>query len=249
MNNMSSSQNKPLFITFEGGDGAGKSTHINFLARVLEHAGYEVISVREPGSTQIGERIRDILLDTKYEAMSPEAELFLYEAARAQLVHEIIAPALQQGHVVLCDRFSDSTIAYQAYGRKLSKDFIEEANRFACTGIQPQATILMKAPSIDAGIKRATKDIPADRLELEGSDFHVRVQQGFNEIAHDNPERVHVVVSADTKAQTARLICSYLSEVFPILRKIPDEVFQALDTGMLHEVLQHVDFLDNEVLV
>ena len=134
-----------LFITFEGGDGAGKSTHIRFLSEALRVHGCEVVSLREPGGTRIGEKLREVLLDPRNDDLSDQAELLVFEAARAQIVAEVIKPALDRGAVVLCDRFTDSTVAYQAYGRGLSLDFVRRANEFACQGIVPDRTILLTA--------------------------------------------------------------------------------------------------------
>ena len=136
------------FVTFEGGDGAGKSTHIKFLAQVLEAAGLEVVRVREPGGTSVGEQLRAVVLDPANGEMAPEAELLIYEAARAQIVAQVIAPALARGAVVLCDRFTDSTLAYQGSGRGLSREFIEAANAFAARGIVPDRTIVMKCGDV-----------------------------------------------------------------------------------------------------
>ena len=126
-----------IFITFEGGEGAGKTTHLNFLAKALREQGRDVVCLREPGGTSIGEDLRAVVLDAANTALCDETELLIYEAARAQLVREVIAPALERGQVVLCDRFCDSTVAYQAYGRGLSRAFVKMANEFACQGVWP----------------------------------------------------------------------------------------------------------------
>lgn len=131
-----------IFITFEGGEGAGKSTHIRFLAEALEEHGREVLCLREPGGTAVGEQLRSIVLDPENAALSDEAELLIYEAARAQIVSEVIAPALARGAVVLCDRFYDSTIAYQVFGRGLDRSFVEAANEFACQGVHPDLSLI-----------------------------------------------------------------------------------------------------------
>lgn len=204
-----------IFITFEGGEGAGKSTHIHFLAEALEKRGYEVLCLREPGGTALGEDLRTLVLDPSNDAMSDEAELLIYEAARAQIVSEVIAPALSRGAVVLCDRFSDSTIAYQVYGRGLDHAFVSAANAFASQGVEPVRTILMRvdAPA-DEGLERATHHGEADRLERAGSDFHARVNEGFLRIAEENPSRVRVVISAEKKSETARKVFAALEDVF-----------------------------------
>ena len=169
-----------VFITFEGGDGAGKSTHIRFLSQALQGEGRDVLCLREPGGTSVGESLRRVVLDPANAELVPTAELFIYEAARAQLVAEVIKPAIERGAVVLCDRFYDSTMAYQGYGRGLSHEFVDEAHHFACQGIRPDRTILMRVAGNAAdGLARATHDTAPDRMELAGLDFHERVAEAF----------------------------------------------------------------------
>lgn len=205
-----------VFITFEGGDGAGKSTHVRFLAEALRERGREVVCLREPGGTQIGEKLRSIVLDPGNTAMADQAELLVYEAARAQIVSEVIKPALDRGAVVLCDRFADSTVAYQAYGRGLSREFVDTANKFACQGVWPHRTILMRSGcSTEEGLARATRANGADRLELAGVDFHARVNQAFLDIAESDPQRVRVVVTDPCKSVTAALVFYQLADLFP----------------------------------
>lgn len=204
-----------IFITFEGGDGAGKTTHINFLAKVLRGLGREVVCLREPGGTSIGESLRKVVLDANNSVMADETELLIYEAARAQIVNEVIAPALAAGKVVLCDRFYDSTVAYQAYGRGLSMAFVRQANAFACQGIHPCRTILLTtgAPA-EEGLERATHHGEADRLEQAGVSFHSDVNQAFLTIAAENPERIRVVASSTPKPVTARNIFTQIADIF-----------------------------------
>ena len=133
-------RDKGLFITFEGGDGAGKSTHLFFVAEALRNRGEKIVCLREPGGTIIGEQLRNTVLDPGNYVMSDECELLIYEAARAQLVSQVIRPALETGSIVLCDRFSDSTVAYQAYGRGIDRDFIDQANHFAGRYVKVDAT-------------------------------------------------------------------------------------------------------------
>lgn len=203
-----------LLITFEGGDGAGKSTQIRFLARLLEEAGREVVCLREPGGTKVGEALRRVVLDPSHESMSPRAELLIYEAARAQIVDEVIAPALARGAVVLCDRFFDSTVAYQGAGRGLDGAFIEAANRFACAGLAPDATLLLVAP--DAAVRsRMGRRAAADRLERAGDAFHARVAEGFAALAAAEPERVRTVSSQLHRADTFRAVLEALAPLLP----------------------------------
>lgn len=205
-----------IFITFEGGEGAGKSTHIRFLSEALRAHGHEVLCLREPGGTTVGEQLRAIVLDPVNDALSDETELLLYEAARAQIVAEVIKPALARGAVVLCDRFTDSTIAYQVFGRGLPADFVLRANEFACQGTSPDRTILLAAGGVaEKGLHRATHHGTADRLERAGAEFHTRVNEAFLRIAHDDPDRVRVVESADRKSVTAAAVFGELSDLFP----------------------------------
>lgn len=221
-------QTPGIFITFEGGEGAGKSTHILFLAEALESHGREVLCLREPGGTSIGEDLRAIVLDPENSALSDEAELLIYEAARAQIVNEVIAPALARGAVVLCDRFFDSTIAYQVFGRGLDRAFVEAANRFACQGVRPDRTVLLTVGDCaEKGLERATHQVGADRLELEGASFHARVNAGFMEIAAAEPDRIRIVASADRKSDTARKVFAALSDIFTWMADpaVADEAF------------------------
>ena len=207
--------NRGVFITFEGGDGDGKSTHLQFVADALRMHGEEVVCLREPGGTIIGEQLRATVLDPGNYVMSSECELLIYEAARAQLVNQVIEPALDRGATVLCDRFTDSTIAYQAYGRGLDIEFVKQASAFACRGLEPDRTILMlTGGDAEFGLDRATRHKHADRLEMAGTDFHERVNAAYIELAQQKPERIRVVVSDDTKAATARKVFAELSDLF-----------------------------------
>lgn len=205
-----------MFITFEGGDGAGKSTHLFFVAEALRNRGEKVVCLREPGGTIIGEQLRNTVLDPGNYVMADECELLIYEAARAQLVSQVICPALETGAIVLCDRFADSTVAYQAFGRGMDRGFVDYANRFACQGIWPDRTILMMTGGdAELGLERATHDKHADRLEMAGADFHERVNAGYLQLAQDDPDRIHVVVSDEGKAATARKVFAQLADFFP----------------------------------
>lgn len=205
------------FITFEGGDGAGKSTHIRLLADRLAERGYEVVRVREPGGTAIGEALRAIVLDPANAAMTPEAELLVYEAARAQIVAEVIAPALARGAVVLCDRFFDSTVAYQAFARGLDRGFVDGANRFSTGGIVPDRTLLLVCADAEEGLERAHEQAEPDRLEQEGVAFHRKVAAGFAALAAEEPARVRTVDSRGSVEDTARAIAGELADLFPWL--------------------------------
>lgn len=205
-----------VFISFEGGEGVGKSTHISFLEQTLTDLGFEVIRVREPGSTPIGEALRQVVLDAKNTELDDRAELLVYEAARAQLTSQVIVPHLRAGHVVLCDRFIDSTCAYQGYGRGLALSDIHVLNDFATSGLMPDATILLTPPnaSVEQGLAQATEHTEADRMEGAGLDFHLRVHAGFDKLAARFPERICRIACQETKADTARMILEALSPVF-----------------------------------
>lgn len=204
-----------VFISFEGGDGAGKSTHIRFLANAIQAHGREVLCLREPGGTRIGEQMRNVVLNPSNTDLSYEAELLVYEAARAQLVTEVIQPALERGAVVLCDRFADSSIAYQGYGRGLDLSFVKAANAFACKGLVPDRTILMvSGVSASESLERATHKSGADRMERAGLAFHERVNEAFYQLAYNDPRRIRVVSSADKKSQTARDVFTQVADLF-----------------------------------
>lgn len=183
------------FITFEGGEGVGKSTQIQALARQMEMQDIPVKVVREPGGSRVGEAIREVLLSPENDEMSATTELFLYEAARAQVVSEIIRPALEQGITVLCDRYFDSTTAYQGYGRGIDLATIDQLNNAAVGGLIPDRTIVLDADPQE-GLRRATKNgVDADRLEQEELAFHQRVREGFLALAQKEPQRVRIISS------------------------------------------------------
>lgn len=206
-----------VFVTFEGGDGVGKSTHIRYVADELRRAGREVVCLREPGGTGIGELLRAMVLDPENGEISSEAELLMYEAARAQLVCEVIRPALERGAVVLCDRFSDSTIAYQAYGRGLPLDFVRRANAFATGGIVPDRTILLVLGSTRKSLARATGAGAGDRMEQAGEVFHSRVNRAFLKLAKRNPKRIRIVRSSSSRKATAAAVAAELADILPEL--------------------------------
>ncbi|MDR2671869.1 MAG: dTMP kinase [Coriobacteriales bacterium] len=204
--------NSGVLVTFEGGEGVGKSTQIRLLQARLEYAGYEAVCFREPGGTYIGEQVRQILLDASNTDMNALCELLLYEAARAQLVDEVIRPALQQGKVVLCDRFLDSTVAYQSFARGLPLDVVEAANTLGASGLLPDRTILLEQ-DVGQGLLKATQN-GSDRLESEGLDFHHKVHRGFEILADRHPERIRRVPCQARKQDTATLVFAQLKDLF-----------------------------------
>jgi len=174
---------KGLLVTFEGIDGCGKSTQVTALKDSLEEKGTKVIVIREPGATPIGEKIRSILLDKANFVMSSETEVLLYEAARAQIVQEVIRPALFAGNVVICDRFYDSSVAYQGYARGLALESIDSLNRFATGGLEPDLTFLLDLPAQAAWERMNIREGSHDRLEIEGLGFMEKVRAGYLELA------------------------------------------------------------------
>jgi dTMP kinase len=191
-----------LFITLEGPDGSGKSTQSLLLARYLEGKGYKVVRTREPGGTSIAEALRRIILNPK-NRISKVTEVFLYEAGRAQHTSELILPALRQGKIVICERYTDATLAYQGYGRKLDIRMIEELNRIASSGLKPDLTILVDI-DVRVGLRRVRK-VPGrkmDRLERESLRFHERVRRGYLEIASRDPGRVKLIRVKETPEKT-----------------------------------------------
>lgn len=172
-----------LFITFEGIDGSGKSTQFNMLKEYLEQKGVDYIVVREPGGTTIGEKIREILLNKKNDKMVSRAELLLFEAARAQIVEEKIKPSLEAGTTVLCDRFFDSTIAYQGYARDLGLDRVMDLNMYATDGLEPDVTFLINVTPEEALRRRGVRGEADDRMEALGMGFQAKVANGYLEAA------------------------------------------------------------------
>lgn len=200
-----------MFITFEGIEGCGKSTQIRLLAQALTTAGHQVVLTREPGGCPIADQVRAVLLDAANRAMVPMTELLLYGAARAQHLSEVVRPALSQGGVVLCDRFSDATRAYQAFGRGLARQLIEQVNQLACQGLTPDMTLLLDCP-VEVGLTRARQRIDAadgpreERFELEALAFHQRVRDGYLTLADEEPHRFVVIQAHATPEQVAEQI-------------------------------------------
>jgi dTMP kinase len=204
------------FITFEGIEGCGKTTQIRLLAETLQQAGRQVTLTREPGGCPIADKIRSILLDAQNSSMTPLAELLLYAAARAQHISEVILPALARGSVVLCDRFTDATIAYQGFGRNLDRAVINQLNTLAAGSCRPDITFLLDCP-VDTGLGRAIARIEAsgasgsgkpleERFERESREFHDRVRAGYLSLAAAEPERFILIDGSSGINQTAATI-------------------------------------------
>lgn len=181
-----------LFINFEGVDGCGKSTQMKLLARRLRETGREVVETVEPGGTSIGNQIRAILLDPSNGEMFPTAEMLLYFAARAQNVDQVIRPSLEQGKVVLSDRFTDSTMAYQGLGRGLGEEAVIALDRVACRGLKPDLTVLIDI-DLATCLARSRKRSAADRMEEQASEFHERVRAAYLKMATLEPERFRLI--------------------------------------------------------
>jgi dTMP kinase len=206
---------KGLFITFEGTDGSGKTTQIKMLTGYLEKNGYQVLNTIEPGGTRLGKKIRQILLSTENKGMSGRTETLLFQASRAELVSKVIDPALQSGKIVICDRFFDSTIAYQGIARGLGVEDILDMSLWATGGLEPDLTFLL---SIDfkKGKKRLSGTSP-DRIEMEEDGFQQKICQGYRELAKRFPDRI---VEVDADLSINNVFAAIKEKVDRELRKI-----------------------------
>jgi dTMP kinase len=195
-------------ISFEGSEGSGKSTQIALLAKHLQLLGREVLTTREPGGTEIGEQIRNIIVhNSKGDEMCPETEVFLFAAARAQLVREVIAPALLSGRVVLSDRFLDSSTVYQGIARNLGSDPVQQINRFAVGSVMPNLTIVLDVPT-EVSLERIrlrASDLP-DRMERENAEFFGKVREGYLLLAKSMPERFSVIDGTQPEAEVEKRV-------------------------------------------
>ncbi len=204
---------KGKLITFEGSEGCGKSTQSRMLLGFLKRKGCNVVFLREPGSTKISEKIRGVLLDAKNDSMSPVAEMLLYMACRAQIVDERIKPALKAGKIVICDRYLDSTLAYQGYGLGMDTKLIEEIGRFATGGIKPVLTILLDVP-VKKGL--SYRILSRDRIEQRSFNYHNRVRKGYFKLAALDPQRIKVVKVQPEKSMTQDKIREIVSSFLKI---------------------------------
>ncbi|MBN2643909.1 MAG: dTMP kinase [Desulfuromonadaceae bacterium] len=207
------------FITFEGTEGCGKTTQIIRAAAHLQQRGFTIVPTREPGGCELANRIRAILLDPNSRHMVPSTELLLYAAARAQHIDEVIRPALQQGKIVLCDRFCDATLAYQGYGRQLPLDAIHWLNHFACGDIVPHLTLWLDLP-LNLGLERAQERNASQQLEneqrfeQESLNFHQRVQNGYEQLRQQHPRRIQRISAEGSVDQVAHSIATCLDRYF-----------------------------------
>lgn len=207
-----------FFITFEGIEGCGKTTQIRHLAAYLEGKRLPFLLTREPGGTAIGDRIRQILLSSENSRMEPVTEFFLYVAARAQHIAQVVLPALKDGKTVLCDRFTDATVAYQGYGRGLNRQWVEEIHDRFLNGLKPYRTFLLDLP-VEEGLRRAWKRMEnqaakEDRFEKEDLAFHRRVREGYLLLARQEPNRIVVLDGMKDEQSLHREILTRLPEGF-----------------------------------
>lgn len=203
---------KGKFVTFEGCEGVGKSRQIKLLEEYLKNNGVNYYLTREPGGTEISEQIRKIILDGKNSAMTDECEALLYAAARAQLIKEEIAPRLARGELVFCDRFIDSSLAYQGKARGLGYEFVKEINSFAVNNFMPDVTVFLNLSPENAFKRKGGAD-GGDRVELSGMDFHNKVYEGYLELAAENPQRFVVIDASGTKEEThGKIIAALISK-------------------------------------
>ena len=201
--------NKGLFITFEGGDGCGKSTQLELVKKYLEERGFKTLTTREPGSIGLGQKLREVLLHYDGD-VAPRAEAFLFLADRAQHIAKIVKPAVNDGVIVLCDRHTDSSVAYQGYGRGEDIEQINMLNNLATQGIKPDLTLLF---DVSTEVAQTRVGNEKDRMESAGIEFHKKVRQGYLEIAKKEPQRIKVIDSNVT-----------IEEVFAQVKKVIDEI-------------------------
>ncbi len=192
-----------IFITFEGSEGCGKSTQAKLLCDFLKKEKKDVLHIREPGGIKISEQIRKILLDENNKEMVKSCEVLLYMAARAQLVDEKILPALKKGSIIICDRFQDSTVAYQGYGCGVDIRFIQEIGRYVTENVRPDLTFLLDLPT-HKGLSRI--QAPKDRIEQRSLSYHNRVRQGYLAIAKKDPKRVKVIKAHQSREEIQKMI-------------------------------------------
>ena len=209
---MNDSVVKGRFITVEGTEGVGKSTNMAFIEEWLLKTGKELVITREPGGTDLGEKLRSVLLDAKEQSMCDDTELLLMFAARAQHLHEVIEPALASGKWVLCDRFTDATYAYQGGGRGIDMSRISQLEQWVQGDLRPDMTLILDLP-VDVGLERAGKRSAPDRFELEKHDFFNKVRQSFLDRAAVNPERYAVIDASPTIDKVQKSIQAVLEKM------------------------------------
>ena len=205
---------KGRFITFEGVEGSGKTTQISASAERLRRLGWTVLETREPGGTSVGEQIRDVMLNRGNQQLTALTEAFLVMAARAQHIEEVVRPALASGAVVLCDRFVDSTLAYQGYGRGLDIQALRRLNRLATAGLTPDMTLVFDVP-VTIGLQRRRAHREVNRLDMESIAFHERVRKGFLQLVREEPRRMKIVKAGGTQEEISDAVADLIE---PLLR-------------------------------
>ncbi len=208
-----------MFITLEGSDGSGKTTQFRLLADYLRERGYDVITTREPGGTNIGEQVRDCLHDVRNKSMTSAAEVLLYSASRAQLVEEVIRPALAQNSIVVSDRYYDSTIAYQGYGRQLDIGALTGITEFATGGLKPDLTLLLEVDIMTGLSRRESGGVEMNRMDLQADAFYERVRVGYRTLVAAEPDR-WVVIDANGSIEKVQVVVrQYVEERLENRRK------------------------------
>lgn len=202
-----------MFITLEGPDGSGKTTQVGLLREALVAAGYHPLLTREPGGTVIGDQIRAILHNVSNTEMAPTAEILLYSASRAQLVAELVRPALAAGRIVLCDRFADSTMAYQGYGRGLDIEVLRTITAFATAGLEPDLTLLLDLPAAVGLSRRKVGGAEWNRMDQQALEFHRRTREGYQSLAAAEPQRWRLIDAAGPVEEVAAAVWSAVSAV------------------------------------
>ncbi|MCS6953765.1 MAG: dTMP kinase [Bryobacterales bacterium] len=210
-----------LFLTFEGMDGCGKTTQMRLLAERLRRAGYDVVETVEPGGTAVGQQIRRILLDSTNREICPTAELLLYFASRAQNIEQVILPSLRAGKLVLSDRFTDSTLAYQGAGRRLGEEVVRQLEQIACGGLKPDLTVLLDI-DLETSLARArarnlTEPRAGTRMDEQGAEFYQRVREAYRRLAEREPERFVVVDGRGEPEDVAEAVWAALTARLPEL--------------------------------
>ena len=204
---------KGILISFEGIEGTGKTIQSKLLCEYLIKKGYNAILTEEPGGTQIGYKIRELLLSIDHKGMTPLTELLLYNASRAQHIKEVILPAMNRGAVVITDRFADSTVAYQGYARGIDLNLIDSIEKIVTSGLRPDITILLDL-DVETGLNRNRGINKMDRLELEDVEFHKRVRNGYHEIAAKEPERIKLIDASgsieEVQSKIIKIITAFL---------------------------------------
>ena len=206
-----------LFITLEGPDGSGKSSQMNPLAEFIRQRGYSVFTTREPGGTEISDQVRSILADLKNKGMHPRTEILLFCGARAQLVEEAIRPRLQQGQIVISDRYADSTLAYQGYGHGVNLEFLKKLLNFATGDLWPDLTLYLDVEAEEGLSRRRRGGGEWNRLDDYALDFHRRVRQGYLKMANQDPQRWCIIDANRSKELVLEEICQTISKVLPII--------------------------------